>query len=247
MSKRNPHLDVFNSNLEMMGGEMYSDAVNIPIKVFEDVDGNPVYKTPRELFVWFGRLQEQHIQIKEDLSLLDPNWTHAKRLQKFREYVERFESELDESVVFNEIRDWYLGDSEGEMSREEHVKALFQMYRNNIAIWELQYRDELSGEVIQKLKDWGVVFESESGFTIEDKVQDVKVEMDDARPVESKEIGLSGGRRAHLETRIFEKLRQIDVDYPIRNGTRRLTNPAAKYSLEGLERQVVELRKEIEG
>lgn len=57
MSKRNPNLDMFHKSLQLMSEDLYPDQINVPIKVFEDVNGNPVYKTPRELFIWFGRFE----------------------------------------------------------------------------------------------------------------------------------------------------------------------------------------------
>lgn len=136
---------------------------------------------------------------------------------------------------------------EGEVDYATKIKILFEMYRTNIAVWELQYQSEFTDEILEKLRESGVVFAEEPDVNTKMEVESVKggdSDMDSVLKITTRVS--QPGRRAHVESEIFRKEKQKDVDYPVRDGVRRTNNPAAKYSLEGLERQIAELNKELD-
>ena len=161
IEEKNEDRERFVSNLEIFAEQMYSDNVNIEVGIFRNADGEVVTKTPRELFVWFGRLKHEFFEIKEDLNLLDPEWTHEERLEKFYEYCKRMEDELDIENVPEEIDDWYFGSGSGALTYQQRAELLLKMFRvNDYLRNELQYKIEINDELRQLLLEQEVLFEN---------------------------------------------------------------------------------------
>lgn len=155
----------FISNLGYFAEQMYCDDVNVGVGIFRNVDGDIISKTPRELFTWFGRLKYEFFEIKEDLNLLDPEWTHQERLEKFYDYCKRMEEELDIENILEEIDDWYFGSVSGTLAYKQRAELLLKMFRvNDYLRNELQYRAEMGDELRQLLLEQEVLFRNEDDW-----------------------------------------------------------------------------------
>jgi hypothetical protein len=115
----------------------------------------------RELSVWLGQLKQESQEVKEDMSLRNPDHTTAESLEAFDKYCKEKVIELGLRNVLAELDTWYFGEDKGELTHQERANLFIEVQRVGIFLkGELEYKSELSEVMQAVLEEDGLLFES---------------------------------------------------------------------------------------